>query len=76
MLALFYVPRYMTWQDAIVAHMDIIGLARREARRRPGGRPRLLRLCRLIRSAQRPRVENRAGHDGISSSTGGSFTTY
>ena len=71
MLASFFVPQCMTCQDTIVAHADIIGLARREARRRHDGRPRLLRFFRLIRATQRLRLENLVGHDGLSLSEDG-----
>ena len=58
MLATFYVPRGMTWQDAIVAHADIICLARRGTRRGRDEPARLLRVFRLVRATQRLRMEN------------------
>ena len=75
MIATLCVPRGMTWQDTILAHADVIGLARRAAWRRPDGQPRLLRFLRLARATQRLRMENldmRCGpfpsEDGTSSS--------
>ena len=58
MLATFYVPRGMSWQDSIVAHADVICLARRGTRRGRDEPARLLRVFRLVRATQRLRMEN------------------
>ena len=71
MLATFFVPRGMTWREAIVAHADVIAMARREAGLRHGGRARLLRCFRLIRATQRLRLENLIGIGGPRPPRGG-----
>ena len=60
MLAAIYVPRGMSWQDAIVAHADIICLARRGTRRGRNEPARLLRVPRLVHTTQRLRLESMA----------------
>ena len=58
MRATFYVHRGMSWQDSIVAHTDIICLARRGTRRGRNEPARLLRVFRLVRATQRLRLES------------------